>query len=262
MSLPENVKLTIAYDGTCYGGWQENPQAHTVEGELRKALERIQQHSIILQAASRTDAGVHADAQIVNFTTPQLRKDPGTLVLSLNALMPQDIRVLEAKLMPLDFHPTLDVVGKEYHYWINHGRIQYPKDRWTVWHHPYPALNYTAIREATCLLIGTHDFAAFCRPTKLEQYKNTIRTIEAIDIESHPTQHLLIKVRGNHFLYKMVRTIVGTLIAVGRGELSLENLCLLLQQKKRAAAGMTAPAHGLTLYRVFYPETSAAQRNP
>lgn len=245
------VKLTIAYDGTDYKGWQDSKMGPSIESTLRSAIEQIQQHPVQLDAASRTDAGVHAEAQYVTFTTPLLRKEPFAFLLSLNALLPPSIRVLDVAYADEGFHPTLQALGKEYHYWLAYGPVMQPKWRWTTWHTP-GILDINLMREAANILVGTHDFAAFCNELLQRNFSDTVRTITSINIQEYENQHLCIKVAGTHFLYKMVRNIAGTLVYVGRGRISPETVRQLLQGSDRTRAGMTAPAHGLTLHKVFY----------
>lgn len=245
------LKLTIAYDGTNYKGWQDSRMGPSVEGTLRAVIEQIQQHPVQLQAASRTDAGVHADAQVATFETEALRKDPDNFLLSCNALLPPSIRILEVEKVRKEFHPSLQTTGKEYHYWLTYGTVLLPKLRWTTWHTP-GELDFPKMEKAAEILTGTHDFAAFCNERPQKHYSDTIRTINDIRFETNAGQLLCIKISGTNFLYKMVRNLVGTLIYVGRGKLTLEELPHLLQGGVRAQAGVTAPAHGLTLHKVFY----------
>ncbi len=245
-----NLKLIIAYDGTHYLGWQKTRMGQSIEAALQKTLEQILQHPIHLQAASRTDAGVHADGQVVNFLTTKT-PDLFQFQISLNSLLPKDIVVLNVEEMPPSFHPTLDCKGKEYHYYISHGPTQRPQHRFYAWHVPY-ALNLSLIQEAIPTLIGTHDFAAFCNFKNNAHYADTIRRIDNLNVEEFEDHRILFKIEGNHFLYKMVRNIVGTLISVGRGKIGGETIPQILQSKLRTQAGMTAPAHGLFLKQVFY----------
>lgn len=245
-----NIKLIIAYDGTSYLGWQKTQTGPSIEETLEKALSRILREPIHLQAASRTDAGVHAEGQTVHFLTEktvELRK----LIHSLNGVLPRDIRIHSAADMPFDFHPTLDCTGKEYIYQICNSPIQLPFYQKTSWHYPYP-LNRMWMEQAAGFLIGTHDFSAFCNERHLWTRK-TICTLDKIAIEPLADERLKISIRGDHFLNKMVRNLVGTLTYVGCGKLLYEQIPAILLSKDRTQAGMTAPAHGLSLKHVFYP---------
>jgi tRNA pseudouridine38-40 synthase len=246
-----NVKLAVAYDGTRFLGWQKTKEGVSVEESLQAVLEQIVQEPVVLQAASRTDAGVHAREQVVNFFTSKARIDTNRLLLSLNGLLPKDIAVLQAEAMPMPFHPTLDCTGKEYHYWICTGKAQLPMHRSYSWHYPY-RLDKTEMEQAAECLIGVHDFQAFCNGLKNAQYESCIREVTAIEIHERPPQRLQIVVKGNHFLYKMVRNLVGTLVYVGRRKIRADAVPAILHSRDRKQAGAAAPAHGLTLYRVFY----------
>lgn len=245
-----NIKLVIAYDGKNYLGWQKTPTGPSIENALQLALEQILQENVALQAASRTDAGVHARGQVVNFISanPILLSKLHT---SLNSLLPDDIVVLSVQQAADAFHPTLDCTAKEYHYALCFGPIQFPQDRLYSWHYPY-LLDINAMRDAAKHLVGEHDFRSFCNFKKNEVYENWMRIITEISIDEISPNHLQIKVIGNSFLYKMVRNIVGTLAQTGRGLLKPDDMPAILQGQNRVLAGVTAPAHGLCLYQVFY----------
>jgi tRNA pseudouridine38-40 synthase len=247
----QNIKLTIAYDGQNYLGWQKTPIGSTIENVLQNVLEKILQHKVLLQAASRTDAGVHAMGQVVNFLTSKPLTDLSRLIMSLNRLLPKDLTILSAEKMPPSFHPTLDCIGKEYHYFICYGRSQLPPYRFYSWHCPFP-LHLEKMQKALPFLIGTHNFAAFCNFKNKVHYHDYVRTIQELTISELGDQRLHIKVRGNHFLYKMVRNLVGTLVHIGKGKIQAEQIPALLQAEKRSEIGVTAPAHGLFLNQIFY----------
>lgn len=245
-----NIKLLVAYDGTNYLGWQKTRMGPSIEGSLQQTLERILQQPILLQAASRTDAGVHAEGQIVNFI-PNKKVDIGKLQHSLNSLLPSDIVVLKISEEREAFHPTLDAVEKEYRYMLCNGPAQLPQKRFYSWHYP-GHLDIPLMREAAKALVGCYDFAAFCNVKKNAHYENTIRQVKSIEIEELPENSVRFVIRGANFLYKMVRNIVGTLVYVGCGKLSPDAIPAIIKGLDRTQAGMTAPAHGLFLYRVFY----------
>lgn len=250
-----NLKITIAYDGSNYLGWQKTIEGPSIEESLQRVLEQIFQQPMRLQAASRTDAGVHAVGQVVNCLPKTLRPTPERLRISLNMLLPGDIRIIDIELAQESFHPTLDCKEKEYHYWICNSPVQLPQNRLYSWHVHTP-LDLAAMDQAASILAGTHDFAAFCNAIQETEYENTIRTIHSLEVirhsGQHPGQRLQLKVRGSNFLYRMVRNLAGTLVDIGRGKTSLDNLEPILAKGKRAEAGLTAPAHGLTLFRVYY----------
>lgn len=244
--MKKNIKIIIAYEGTEYLGWQKTVTGPNIEGTLEKTLSQILQHPVSLQAASRTDAGVHAEGQVINFFTD---KEMGLdrLQKSLNGLLPKDISVLQVAEMPPSFHPTLDCRGKEYHYFVCQGPVQLPFHRRFSWHFPYP-LDLNAMERAAQLLQGRHDFAALTN----EKQDDNVREIFEINIDPISSDRLRIRVAGNHFLYKMVRNIAGTLLYVGCGKLSWQEIPEILKSKDRTRAGVTAPAHGLILNQVWY----------
>ncbi|MBS0623444.1 MAG: tRNA pseudouridine(38-40) synthase TruA [Verrucomicrobia bacterium] len=246
-----NISLLLAYDGTLYFGWQTTAMGPSVEQDLQSVLEQILQHPVVLQAASRTDRGVHALGQVVNFlTSKQLCLEK--LHKSLNALLPSSIVVLQVELQALCFHPTLDAVGKEYVYLINPQKFQLPLLRYKSWHVPDDNLDWDLAKQAACLLCGRHDFSAFCNRHEGRIYPHKIRELWWIHFNTTGEGLICISLAGNHFLYKMARNLVGTLVDVARKKLPLLTLADILKGKKRAAAGVCAPAHGLTLNRVFY----------
>lgn len=243
--MKRNIKLILAYEGTHYLGWQKTAMGPSIEQELEKVLTQILRHPVDLQAASRTDAGVHAEGQVVNFFT-ETEISLERLQKSLNGLLPQDISVLKMEEVSESFHPTLDSRGKEYHYSICLGQTQLPFHRNFSWHFSYP-LNFEEMKKAADYLKGKHDFSAFTN----EKQEDNVREIFDIILEMSPDR-LKIRVSGNNFLYKMVRNIVGTLLYVGCGKLSAEQIPAIIKSQDRTKAGVTAPAHGLVLKEVFY----------
>ncbi|CCB86770.1 tRNA pseudouridine synthase A 2 [Parachlamydia acanthamoebae UV-7] len=246
----KNIRLIISYDGGRFLGWQKTSMGPSIEENLENVLHQILQEPIILQAASRTDAGVHAHEQVVNFFTEK-PIDLNKITNSLNRLLPKDIVVLDAQIAPDHFHPTLDCLSKEYRYYISTGPIQPPNHRFYAWHCP-GHLDKELIKKAAEQLVGTHDFSAFCNLKPSESYTHHVREVLNIQIHETDAHHFYFQVMGKSFLYKMVRNIVGTLIFVGKGKLRCEDIPLLLSCRDRTKIGMTAPAHGLTLYRLNY----------
>lgn len=232
-------QAVIAYDGTNYFGWQKTETGPSIQEELEKALLRITGKASFPEAASRTDRGVHAEGQVIQFSL-QVDKDPKKLLRGLNAVLPDDIRVKE--IIYKEFHPTLDAIGKEYHYQICQGIAQDPTKRLYSWHFHYP-LDIEKMKQAIPHLLGTHDFTALAN----EPEKNPICTLESISFDG------MFRIKGDRFLYKMVRNLVGTLLYVGSGKLAPEAIPPILASKDRKQAGVTAPAHGLYLHQVFYP---------
>jgi len=249
--MPSNLKLTVAYDGTAYLGWQKNNTKNSIEETLQSVLQRILHEECVLQAASRTDTGVHAKGQIVNFYTHKPDLNLQKLKYSLNCLLPKDIAVTDIECVLEGFHPTLDCVSKEYHYSICYGALQQPQHRLYSWHYSY-ALDIARMREAAAHFVGAHDFTSFCNYKITHSYSSYIRTIEKIEIVELAEKRLNIQIRGNNFLYRMARNLAGTLLHVGCGKIPLENIPVILSSKDRTLAGITAPAHGLCLMRVDY----------
>ncbi len=229
-------KAILSYDGTQYFGWQKTKMGPSIQEELQKAIVKITQETPLPEAASRTDRGVHAEGQVVQFAL-ETAWEPIRLLRALNGVLPSDIRVLQLELC--DFHPTLDALGKEYHYRLCLGPAEDPINRLYAYHFRYP-LDWDKMNKEAGALIGTHDFTAFAN----EPEKDPICTLTAIRITNR------IEIEGNRFLYKMVRTLVGTLLYVGCGKLA--NLSDILASRDRKRAGLTAPAHGLYLHRVVY----------
>lgn len=241
-----NICLTIAYDGTDYLGWQKTKEGPSIEGDLQETLQQILQHPVSLQAASRTDGGVHAEGQVVNFFTSHAI-DLYRLQKSLNGLLSPALSVTNIAEMPPSFHPTLDCLGKEYHYHLCLGPYQLPQHRLYSWHYSYP-LDISSMQQAAGLFLGTHDFSAFtCAPQE-----DNVRHIFSIEVDPFSPHQLQIRVSGNRFLYKMVRSIVGTLVYVGCGKIGALEIPAILASQDRKRAGVTAPAHGLVLKKVFY----------
>lgn len=248
---PSNICLVLAYEGTCYLGWQKTAHGKSIEEELEKALQILLRHPVTLQAASRTDRGVHAEGQVVNFFTP-LAIDPFRLQRGLNALLPSDISVLSIQEVPSTFHPTLDAKGKEYHYYLALGQGTLPFQKNFHWHIPLP-LQLDEMKEASLFLLGKRDFGAFANHNKNTPPEHTIREVFSITFHRFSSFSLRIEVKGNNFLYKMVRNMIGALVYVGLGKLKKEDLRLILESKNRKAALMvTAPSHGLILKQVYY----------
>jgi tRNA pseudouridine38-40 synthase len=244
-------KLTLAYDGTDFAGWQKQPARRTVQGELEAALERItQQHSKCI-ASGRTDAGVHALGQVVSFTSAT-SLPVEVLTKALNAELPEDMLVFEVAEAPPGFHALRDAIRKRYRYVIEDGRLRDLFERRYVWH-VYQRLDVEAMRQAAAPLLGTHDFTSF--ETSGSPRLTTIRTVLDLVVERRAgglTEKIVIEVEADGFLYNMVRNIVGTLVAVGKGREPPRRPAEVLALRDRTKAGMTAPAQGLFLVGVDY----------
>lgn len=246
-------KLVIAYDGTAYSGWQVQRIGVGVQAILEQALTRLFPHAGRLHGSSRTDAGVHALGMVAHVEIPaeEFRMPVRKLGLALNAHLPEDIRVLSAQQCADDFHARFQAIGKQYRYYVWNGRAMNPLLRHQAWHVP-ARLDLAAMRAAARQLLGRHDFRSFAANRNYE-VEVTVRTLSRCDVRRAGAL-LTFVLEGDGFLYKMCRGIVGTLVQVGQGKLSLEALGGVLQQRDRRAAGMTAPAHGLVLWSVRYPK--------
>ncbi len=244
-------KLTVAYDGTDFGGWQWQPNARTVQAELEKAIERITQQKVRCTASGRTDAGVHALGQVVGFTC-DTRLSCEVLWKGINAELPPDILVCDVSPAPPDFHAIRDAVRKRYRYVIQDGRLPDLFARKYCWHIFNP-LDAAAMAEAAQALVGTHDFKSF--QTSGSMRLTTERTVYDVLVERREaelTSRVIIEVEANGFLYNMVRNIVGTLVQVGKGLAPISFAAEALAARDRRAAGMTAPPQGLFMIGVEY----------
>ncbi|HVT61086.1 MAG TPA: tRNA pseudouridine(38-40) synthase TruA [Thermoanaerobaculia bacterium] len=241
------VRLTLSYRGAAYAGWQRQANARAVQEVVEEALCDLLGMPVGLVGASRTDAGVHARGQTAHLelAAPFAL---GGLVHGTNHRLPEDIRVLAADLMPAGFHARRSAEAKEYSYRVSRAAVLSPLDAPFVWRVP-PRLDLAAMARAAGELLGRHDFSAFALAGGA--HRQPVRTIAAADWEEEG-EELRFRVRGDGFLRGMVRGLVGTLIELGLGRRPVEGFTALLAGGTRAAAGMTAPAHGLVLERVFY----------
>lgn len=244
-------KLTLSYDGTLYSGWQKNRELPTVENELEKALKNLGFRSFKIEGASRTDAGVHAKGQVVRLDLEKKITNTKALLVGINSQLPCDIRVVQLENCLENFHPTLDAQSKTYSYQICTGASQHPLYRHFSWHVPY-SLEINKMKEASNLLKGTHNFQAFTNRKNNESYENFERALYLVEVFEIEPSRLKIVVQGNSFMYKMVRNIVGLLVQVGRGKVSLSEVEAILESRDRKKAPLTAPAHGLCLNCIDY----------
>jgi tRNA pseudouridine38-40 synthase len=246
-----NLKLTVAYDGTDFAGWQIQPAAATVQGALSLAIGRITGEKVLPQGSGRTDAGVHALAQVATFQTESVIP-AGNFVVALNDILPASIRVLAVEEVAADFHPRKSAQAKTYRYRIYREAICSPLLSRYVWHYPYP-LDESAMQEAAPLVDGQHDFTSFAAvdPERGREGISNVRQIFSSRWQ-HESSELIYEVRGNGFLHHMVRNLVGTFLLVGKGTLKPSHIRRILEAKDRSAAGATAPASGLYLVNVEY----------
>ena len=238
----KRVMLIVAYDGTEYHGWQVQPNARTIEGELNRCLSELLQEDIQVIGASRTDAGVHAKGNIAVFDT-DARMPAEKISYALNQRLPKDIVIQKSCQVDADFHPRHCDTRKTYSYHIYRGEFPMPlRTRYSYF--TYVPLDVTKMREAAALFLGEHGYKSFCSANT--QVESTVRTIEFLDV-TEDDQELVITIRGNGFLYNMVRIIAGTLVDVGRGFLAVEDIPNILKACNRERAGQTLPACGLVL---------------
>jgi len=242
-----NIKLTIAYDGTEFSGWQRQPDRRTVQQDMEEALAELTGTMPSTNASGRTDAGVHALGQVVHFLTAS-RHPPEVFVKALNAKLAADVRVLLAEEVSQAFHCTFDAKSKRYRYVIDNAKIADPFQRRYAWH-VYPRLDADAMRRAGEALKGRHDFHSF--ETNWPNRTSSVRTIFALDV-AREGDRVTIEVEADGFLYNMVRTITGTLALVGTGRRPESFPGEALAAEDRAEAGPTAPPQGLFLLRVHY----------
>lgn len=245
----KRVKLIVAYDGTNYCGWQVQPNGITIESVLNHHLTELLGEEIHVIGASRTDSGVHADGNVAVFDT-QARMPAEKISYALNTRLPQDIRIQDSCEVPSDFHPRFQQTVKTYEYRICNRRFPDPCSRLYALFY-YWDLDVEKMRQAAAYLVGEHDFTSFC--TKKEEVTNCVRTIYSLEVEKNG-DFITLRIRGNGFLYNMVRIITGTLLRVGGGQIEPEQILQILEAKDRGAAAETAPAHGLRLVKIEYPE--------
>ena len=241
-------RFTVAYDGSAYAGWQIQPGQITIQQVLQDAFADLTGEAVKVHGSGRTDAGVHAVGQAIHLDTHFCLPEKA-FVRAMNVRLPRDIRVLSAELVDDSFHARKSATAKEYRYFIHQGEILLPHLR-LYRAHVHGCLDIEAMRAALALLTGTHDFAAFSANPDRE-VESTIRTIFAASLESHDGE-IVISLRGNGFLYKMVRSIAGWLIRVGQGAVSAAETEPVLASRVRTAAVPTAPPEGLFLWCVEY----------
>jgi len=250
-------KLTIAYDGSGYEGWQVQKIGTGVQQKVEEALAKLFPGRPRLHSSSRTDTGVHALGMVAHFETgsDECRMPPRKLALALNAWLPQDVRVLAAARAGRDFNARFDASGKQYRYFVWNHPAMNPLIRHTAWQVSRP-LDLPAMRRAAADLRGRHDFQSFTANPGYAR-ESTVRTLSKCEIKrSGPL--LTFVIEGDGFLYKMCRGIVGTLVQVGLAKFPPHEVKSMLARKDRRVAGMTAPAQGLVLWKVFYKKKKKA----
>lgn len=248
-----NLKLVLAYDGSEFSGWQIQPGATTIQGTMATVIGRLTGEKVLPQGSGRTDAGVHALAQVATFATNS-PIPTSNFVTALNDLLPPSIRVLEVQEVPLDFHARKSAHGKTYRYRIFRGAICSPFLSRYVWHYPYP-LDEAAMQQAANHVVGEHDFTSFAAvdPERGRENEETCNVREIFaSAWQRDGDEFVYTVRGSGFLHHMVRNLVGTFLLVGKGTLQPGDISRILEARNRSAAGATAPACGLFLVNVDY----------
>lgn len=244
-------KLTIAFDGSAYQGWQSQRSGKGVQDVVEAALARIFPSKPQLISSSRTDAGVHARGMVAHFDIPmeEFHMPERHLLLAINAFLPEDIRVLAAKRAPHAFHARFDAKGKQYRYQVWNHPAMNPLLRTQAWHEPRP-LDLVVMQKAAECFIGRHDFRSFTA-NRGDVLEDAVRTLTRCEIKRKGPL-LTFYIEGEGFLYKMCRGIVGTLVQIGYGKFPADAVKEMLDHQDRTVSGMNAPAQGLVLWKVFY----------
>ncbi|MFW6168903.1 MAG: tRNA pseudouridine(38-40) synthase TruA [Planctomycetota bacterium] len=246
-----DYRMTLAYDGAAYSGWQVQPGKATVQEKIESALRKITGGAVRVVASGRTDAGVHAMGQVASFRC-RTRLQPSVLRRALEANTPEDIHIRHLELAPFGFHAIRDAISKRYRYVIQDGPERDLFRRAYSWYIPR-RLDVVGMRRAAGVLIGRHDFQSF--QASGSPRLSSIRTVSALDVmrtKQEFAESIVIEIEADGFLYNMVRNIVGSLVLVGRGRENVEWMGRVLAAGDRAHAGPTAPPHGLTLWKVRY----------
>jgi tRNA pseudouridine38-40 synthase len=251
-------KLVIAYDGAAYQGWQWQKIGLGVQQRVEESLAKYFASAPRVHSSSRTDTGVHALGMVAHFEVPreEFKMPVARLAIALNAFLPDDIRVLSAVRAPAKFHARFNATGKQYRYAVWNHHAMNPLLQGRAWHVPR-ALDYAAMRAAAKLFVGKHDFKSFAgtRPYEME---SNVRTLTRCDFKKSGQQITFI-IEGDGFLYKMCRGIVGTIVQIGLGKFPADEVKAMLVKADRRVAGMTAPAHGLVLWKVYYQKGKMKQ---
>ena len=242
-----NILLVVEYDGTEFSGWQRQVEERTVQGELERALREVAGEELTVAGAGRTDAGVHAWGQVAVFLT-KCQMPPEAFAPALNSILPADVSVVESREVPREFHPRKDAEGKIYLYRVLNRLVRPAVERRRVWHVHVP-LDVELMREGARHLVGFHDFTSFATGRR---GKNNYRELWRLDVSGRAEGEIEFVLEGSGFLYQMVRTIVGSLVEVGRGKEKPGWTKEALDARDRTAAGPTAPPWGLYLVRVNY----------
>jgi tRNA pseudouridine38-40 synthase len=247
--MPQRLKLTIAYDGVAFAGWQSQTHRNTIQDELERAFHRICGAGVRIHGAGRTDTGVHALGQCAHVDLPNRRLSTTRWRTALNATLPQTIRVLRCRYVSHDFHARFSAKGKTYRYRIWAGPTLLPLDVGRAWH-VSARLDVALLKAAGREFIGKHNFAAFAA-NRGKKEEDTVRTISSLKVRRRGSD-LTIDVTGDGFLYKMARLIIGAMVRVALGKIALQEISAELESGRSNSAGYVAPAYGLYLIRVWY----------
>ena len=245
--MGRNLRIVVEYDGTAFSGWQRQPGMRTVQGCLEDAIRDMTGETVFVRGAGRTDAGVHAEAQVASFPL-EARIPTGGLLRGLNSILPPDVAITDVADADAAFDARFSARGKIYRYVVWNHLVRSPRRARTSWHVRSP-LDMTVMREAAAALVGEHDFRAF-RASDCER-RTTRRIVRRLDVFRQGPE-VVFEVEATAFLKNMVRILVGTLVDIGRGRLDANTVARMLETGDRAAGGMTAPPEGLTLVRVIY----------
>lgn len=243
------LRIDLTYDGTDYAGWAPQPDQRTIEGELTSAISKLAGIQVELVVAGRTDAGVHATAQVMHVDVPKESEDIPNWVFRLNRILDRDIRILKVSIATDDFHARFSAIEREYQYRLaDDNQILPPLERFntSTWFRP---LSVDRLNEASSLLLGEHDFVAFC---KFREDQKTVRTLKKFHWSRLNSGILVADVAANAFCYSMVRSLVGAAVAVGEGRFEKEWALAILENKERVSDSYVFPANGLTLVKVTY----------
>ncbi len=246
--MSSRYKLIISYDGSPFCGWQVQGNGPSIQSFIQRALQTALRHPLDLTGSGRTDAGVHARGQTAHFNSP-VAFDPGRLRISLNALLPEQIRILQIEKVPDDFHARYSATEKVYHYHLHLEPVLDPFVR-NYRHQIYGTFDLEKLRRGAKYFIGTHDFTSFAN-LKESKVEDPVRTIRRLDVVEQKGG-VRLEFEGNGFLYKMVRNITGTLIDAASGKMDVETIPAIFDARDRRKAGQAAPPHGLFLIKVLY----------
>jgi tRNA pseudouridine38-40 synthase len=245
----ERLKLTVAYDGRPFSGWQSQPNENGIQDHLKRAFLQIVATPVKLHGAGRTDSGVHALGQVAHVDVPRRKMNPATWMAAVNAHLPGEIRVIRCQPTSADFHAQYSAVGKVYRYRIWNAAIFHPLELGRSWHVPQP-LDFDILRAASDRLTGTHDFASFAA-NRAKAAEKTTRTIHQIRIQ-HRKELVALEFDGDGFLYRMVRMLTGTLVRIASRRADFSWIAELLAARGKSKTNCTAPAGGLYLVSVKY----------